>query len=548
MLGVALELRTQCASCGQPLPINACAETYACASCGKPTRIDARLWKSLLEDTLREVHDLDPDEGQNRTIMTGGATFALMFGRQLPRCASCKTTMPEEGTAFVDRGWVVCVGCGKKMSLRRPPPALSALGVTILVGEDPAQINGTPAAAAIAAPRAANPVVLFCPQCNAPLKIDGSDRMVRCQHCSTDVYLPDDLWQRLHPVATVARWYACMRDADVAAHKQASFEWYGLEDAVMDGDKALYCAGDLSGGDGDVIWCLGPDLLPRWHVKVPDWSDPHIAVDPRAGRVYVWRSGKHSLGVFATADGAPITRLGGKQPDDATTHTLDLEDCKWLRVDVDGTLLTLLGERLCRFSADGTPMPTWPARAGLFGKKAEKPHPVYGPGHSRIDVDGVYIENVGSQPTALDDYTRLHIGWDGRLYAERSEHVACFDRAGERVYRIKVPIDDMRGKHLGSDAAGNLYMLGEMRGDPRLRLLVRISPDGKHVDTIATDRVQGGVIGAEDVLLVAPDGMIVLMRWWMCIRVLAPDGRLLYQSERSKQVDGEEDERIAKDS
>jgi hypothetical protein len=30
---------------------------------------------------------------------------------------------------------------------------------------------------------------------------------VPCQYCKTDVYLPDDLWRRLHPVKTMAPWF-----------------------------------------------------------------------------------------------------------------------------------------------------------------------------------------------------------------------------------------------------------------------------------------------------------------------------------------------------
>jgi hypothetical protein len=548
MLGIAIELRTQCAGCGQPLPLNACAETFVCASCGRANRIDAALWKSLLEDVVAEAPDLAADEGSNRTIMTGGASFALMYGRQAPRCRGCKAPMPEEAAAFADRGWTVCPACGQKLTLRRPPPALAALGITLVVGEDPAQINATHAAAAPVAPRAANPVVLFCPQCKAPLQIDGSDRLVRCQYCSTDVYLPDDLWQRLHPVATVARWYACLRDVDVAVVKRKSFEWYSLKDVVIDAERNLYCVGSASGAfDGAYLWSLGPDLETRWFAKLVGYSDDaQLAHDPRSGRLYVWQSGKHSLGVFSAADGAPITKLGGKQPDDAQTHTLDLDDGKWLRVDVDGTVLALLGERLVRFAPDGAPLPTWPPRAGLFGKKQEKLRPIYGPGHARIDVEGTYVENVGHHPTELDDYTNLHLGWDGRLYAERSEYLACFDRGGERVYRIKLPIDDLRGDYLGTDGAGNVYALGSLPGDPRPRVLVRVSPDGKRVDTIATDRLQGGVLGDEDTLIVAHDGTILVMRWWMCVRVLGPDGRLLHQTPRSQEIDREEDERIAK--
>ncbi len=548
MLGIAIELRTLCAKCGLALPINACAERYVCASCGGTTEIDADRWKSLVEDAIEAIPDLGEGEGKNSSIMTPTGTYQLMYGRQLPRCRGCKTPLPEEAFAFVDRGWTVCVHCGQRLTMRRAPAALAAVGVTIVVGEDPAQIAGTPAGATAAAPAAAQPTVLYCPQCKAPLSVDGKNRMVKCQYCSTDVYLPDELWQRLHPVAAVARWHLCLADVDLAAHRLKSWEWSGLSDLLIDANQNIYCVGSGSGFTRKAaVWCMGPDMKTRWFQEYPDYKDDdtHLALDARTGRLLLWQENKHSLSVLSAADGAVLGKMGGKEPDGATTHALDLDDGKWLRVDVDGTILALLGERLVRFAEDGTPIATWPPRSGLFGKKAEKLKPLYAAGHERIDVDGVYLEHVGSQPTALDDYTNLHLGWDGRLYGERSEWIACFDRSGERVYRIKLPVEDVRGHYLGTDAAGSLYALCSVRGTPSQRALIRVSPDGKKVDIIATDRRSGGVIGDEDRLLVAPDGTIFMISSGRDMRVLAPDGRLLFISESSREDDADDDKEIA---
>jgi hypothetical protein len=546
MLGVAIELRTQCAKCGGVLPINAFAERYVCNACGNATVIRAGLWKSLLEDAIPDVAGMDEGEGKNRTTMTGGASYQMMIGRQAPRCSACKTTLPPEAFGFADRGFAICVGCGKKLSLRRAPAELAALGAQLVVGEDDAQLGGAQGSA----PAASQTIVFYCANCKAPLKIDGSNRLVKCQYCSTDVYLPDDLWQRLHPVATVARWYLSMTAAHFAEQRKASWGWWALEDAVIDAQKNIYCVGRGNDDNGELtVWCMAPDLTTRWFARHDDlrYSHVHIALDPR-GRLLVWWHGKHSAVVMSAADGSIVGKIGGKQPDDAKTHTFDLDDGKWLGFDADGTILALLYERFVRFDAEGGPLPTWPPRSGIFGKKQEKLRPVYGRGHERFEIDGKYIESVGNHPTELDDYTRLLVGWDGRLYAERSEWVACFDRTGDRVYRTKLPVASRRGDALGSDAAGNLYVLATMEGDPRPRVLVRVSPDGKRVDTIAGDRRTGGVIGQEEHLLVAPDGTIVLLRHYMCSRVLGPDGRLLFQSPASRQDDDKEEKQDAEKS
>jgi hypothetical protein len=550
MQAVAIELRITCSGCGAATPVNACTPRFTCGSCNKSNAMSDEQWKSLLEDAVDEAPGMEINEGSNSTIMTGGATINLMYGNQAPRCGACKTPVPEGAADLVAQGRINCVGCGKPMAIRAAPPALTAMGIKLVIGEDAAQVasGGNPGAATAQAPRAANPVVLYCPHCKAPLSVDGSARMVKCQYCSTDVYLPDELWSALHPVAQVSRWYLVFGGKiDMAARALERFEYYNVNDAVIDGHKNIFCVGE----DDDsrfAVWCLGPDLKPRWVRMGIDMNDDNagIALDPR-GRLIVWQSGKHSVLRLSAADGSDIDRLGGRQPDDARTHTLDVDDCKRLMADVDGTILCLLGERLVRFAEDGSPIATWPPRAGIFGKRDEKLRPVYGPGHQRIDVEGAYVENIGHHPTEVDDYTKFHIGWDGRLFMERSERVACFDRSGKRLWRTgELPISSVRGDRMGTDGGGNLYLLGSQRGDPSPRVLLRISPDGERVDTIATDRRMGGTLGEEDNLLVAYDGTIILMRYGMRTRVLGPDGRVLYISPKAVEEDKEEDEERAR--
>ncbi|MBY9000668.1 MAG: hypothetical protein KGD64_07125 [Candidatus Heimdallarchaeota archaeon] len=50
-------------------------------------------------------------------------------------------------------------------------------------------------------------IALTCPKCAGALIIDGKDRLVPCKYCGVNVYLPDDLWLRLHPVEVKSRWY-----------------------------------------------------------------------------------------------------------------------------------------------------------------------------------------------------------------------------------------------------------------------------------------------------------------------------------------------------
>jgi hypothetical protein len=547
MLGLAIELRVRCEGCGQPVAVNAFTERVTCRSCQRGMTLDTERWMTVLETPLAEFGELDPDEGRNVTMMGGAGMCELMFGNQAPRCNGCKAAVVAEALGFADRGWTVCIACGQRMSVRRAPPALAAVGAVALVNEDLDQLSTQPTGAVAAAPGGIQPILFHCPGCTAPLSVDGSKRMITCQYCAVEVYLPDDLWQRLHPAPTTSRWYLWMTEVDRAAARLAKFHWYSFADAVIDAQGNLYCAGEDKDRDCFAVWCMTRDLKVRWVRDGLDYddSDARLALDPQ-GRLLLWQKGKHSATVLAVADGSVVGKLGGREPEGATEHHLDLDRGDQLLVDVDSTIVGLIGERLVRFGPDGSARATWPPRSGIFGKKGEKLHPLYGSGHQLADVDGVYVEQVGNHPATFDDYTKLCFGSDGRLYAERSEWVACFDREGNRVYRIKLPLDNRRGDRIAVDQAGQLYLLGTTPGDPRPRQLVRVSPDGKRVDVISGDRRVGGAIGDEDHMVVAPDGTVLVFGYNSRCRIIGSDGRLVFQTDKSRETDREEDEAAAK--
>jgi hypothetical protein len=53
------------------------------------------------------------------------------------------------------------------------------------------------------------PVVLACPACGAGLTVTSRhDRLTPCDHCGSQVHLPDAVWRALHPPKTVQPWLA----------------------------------------------------------------------------------------------------------------------------------------------------------------------------------------------------------------------------------------------------------------------------------------------------------------------------------------------------
>ncbi len=590
---IALELRTRCQGCGQNLPINACTEKVVCHACQREIVLDADVWAAVFEEPI-------DDKGGSDTVLAdaGDIDITVTYAAAVAGCPKCKAPLPDEASAFAMRGWTVCPACGNKLSIRTAPPVLVDLGATVLIGED---LN-TPE------PAAAAPIVMTaCLGCKEPLRLDGARRLAPCATCGAVNYLTIDLWQHFHPVKPAVRWFACVTremtavqpavqpppsampmaagfGAMVAAalapqaqvQQQAPREmmqifssgsssnddsddddddddgdkkkWSSLENCVIDANNLFYCGGEV--GYSDAVWCMGEDLKPRWVRRDLEMSDIRVALDVQHGRLLAWSSGKHSAMLLNAADGSTIGAVGGREPVKTAGHQLDLEHCKYLLGDLDGTWVGLFENRLARFDPHGAGIAMWPPHGGLFGPKPEKLESLYVNQDERKrylrQEEDVAIENVGNHPRTLDDYCHLGFGWDGRLYAEYNQWVAAFDRTGKRIYKLKLPVDDVDGSQLGADAQGNLYARCTLSGDPSARVLVRVAPDGSRADIICQDRLAGGAIGKEDEIVVARDGTVFLIDYGMCMRKFAPDGRMLWQSPASKSDDESEDRDAAR--
>jgi hypothetical protein len=102
---------------------------------------------------------------------------------------------------------------------------------------------GAGAAGAGAAPHvedAARPVVMACPHCGGALRLSGeSERLVPCQFCKADVYLPDDLWRRLHPAKTVREWFVRFEGKTSFELTQEAHERAAAERARADREAEL---------------------------------------------------------------------------------------------------------------------------------------------------------------------------------------------------------------------------------------------------------------------------------------------------------------------
>ncbi len=144
---------------------------------------------------------------QKIIINTGWATPTVSYAmnKNHPPICNCGEVLDEVSQiASGTDGAFHCPACGLKHETFPAPRFVrgSAVQVFLAVRENQQATVSVPDA---------KPVLFACPNCGANLHIDSeAKRIVTCQYCECDVFLPADLWHRLHPVRRRrAFWIRC---------------------------------------------------------------------------------------------------------------------------------------------------------------------------------------------------------------------------------------------------------------------------------------------------------------------------------------------------
>jgi hypothetical protein len=210
MLAAAFEISVQCPKCDAWVPLPGPLLRLHCDKCQTDFELKRRLWFRLLRDVYAEIgFRLEDGQGYNAEAVERYAVKAL-YGRQRPVCLGCgeAITPAEDAAAAYDH---TCSRCEATTRVT-PPPAWLANALTPprwLLNAEIQEEKGTESSEKEGEKKeaAASPVAFTCPQCAGSLLVDGRDRMIRCNYCGVDVYLPDELWFRLHPARKKRRWF-----------------------------------------------------------------------------------------------------------------------------------------------------------------------------------------------------------------------------------------------------------------------------------------------------------------------------------------------------
>lgn len=203
MLYAMIEINISCPSCDNPVPLNGPLETAHCEHCQSDIEIPHDYWTDIFKDIEEESrHELAIGEGSTSSIW-GTFNSTLLYGRLNPYCYKCKTDfeVKEDLTSSYKH---TCVECGDVIEvapspewLRKEYPSIKVFVNAIFQDTPSDEISSD----------VTIPIAFVCPGCGGALMVDGTERLIKCEYCGLTVYLPDDLWLRIHPAKKKERWF-----------------------------------------------------------------------------------------------------------------------------------------------------------------------------------------------------------------------------------------------------------------------------------------------------------------------------------------------------
>lgn len=499
---------------------------------------------------------MNETEGRNSTILNGasGLTFTLKYGRLSPRCEKCKTKFDQAALhAAVPSGRFACPQCGTPVAVRVAPAWLQELQplATLIVGETLAVAHATSDS------NSGKPIAIHCIQCGAQMQIDGKERLFNCQYCRGQIYLPDDLWLRIHPTVTTDPWFVVFDLGDsvgvVSGDGANGIETlYSIAVEPYGNMIVMYEADDK----GDAGHCcrvasVNKRGLMKWVQDGIEFSDDAwIVSSPVDGNLLLVDPKKHTARWIHSQTGDPIRTIGNKLADAARAErgrdedegddgrVFDPYDAKSVMVDWDGTIVVRKryrgnsDEALKRFAPDGSAIPLWPGRLASLGDYAS-------------------WEQLPARVQVPPDYTTVVTGWDGFTYIVGKQAIAKLQRDGSLLGVVTLSreiVEEIQA--LGVDRSGVCYALfqhAQRIGDSRYHDILRIEPTGNFTVWIGPHAAASpSQLGPSDgKMAVFPDGTLYVGDGADSLRIIAPNGQTIWRSVGTIESDENEARRLA---
>jgi DNA-directed RNA polymerase subunit RPC12/RpoP len=207
------EIQVTCPGCNTSHPVSSLLANETCENCGKEL-----IMNNLIQETF-EAEKVDRLKVMNGfltgNINTQKPTAALGIISQYKMicwshpasCELCKTRLDESDIreSITNKKPIYCKKCNHPMPVRPADDEIKqfhpkAIGVI----NDSRGFDANPDVV-----ETKNQTIVFgCMTCGAGLKLDKhSERLTKCTYCDNENYLPDAIWNRLHPYKEPERIY-----------------------------------------------------------------------------------------------------------------------------------------------------------------------------------------------------------------------------------------------------------------------------------------------------------------------------------------------------
>ncbi len=202
---LAFRVRTECSSCGAPIPLNSPVETASCPICQQEHHLPPELWGALFQEVYERIGIPSQEGGHSPITLQGPPSLTVQFQEGEPHCNSCQhpLALPDNGDQLDS---VQCDSCGTNLLVTNAPAWVPGYQRIRFIGLEIPERNNR------STPSAASPfVTTHCPSCSGSLYLtQESARQTTCDHCAEEFQIPDPLWNRLHPGQGAVTWIACI--------------------------------------------------------------------------------------------------------------------------------------------------------------------------------------------------------------------------------------------------------------------------------------------------------------------------------------------------
>ena len=536
MIGLYFEGSTPCSGCGNNIPLNALVEDFVCSECLTENTVSIQSWKHILESMFKEGPRFHENETQKSSIFAD-RTYSIVYGRQNPKYRDNKGYI-DMAKAISGAEQVINPATGQAFSIRPMPKNMKDINpyVTHLVAEDSNLFSVHGKNQPFYKDRA-EIHTFSCPSCGAGLQTDGSARTLKCNYCTHESYIPDMVWQKMHPKQVKQSFYFWFDESKVP------FTWENaLLDCVIDEKGVVYLCLEMifDSSKDDELWivALHPDLTIKWKndtLKFPITTNVFFGTTllgiNAEGEIMVWSRQRSAMRLLSAENGRELRRIGAKSESGDTSEgqILDFKKCLYITALPSGGYFAFI-ERSTKNSEPTYHFVRLDNEARILHPWNNSPKGFWG-FLKNLFSDIPNIENIRSHPTQCQTryISSMSIGLDGSFYIQEGTHIIKLDAQGHFVYHTIVE-EEILGHKIFGDAEGKVYYLSKK--DKRQNL-VEIDAVGKLTVQHIASVLDNGHLAEEDMLAISANGTIFCGGYSGRIRMFDAQRNLIYVSSSS---------------